>query len=137
MAKRPLNLGGAAPARAGHAFENKTRAELERAGWYVVATPPANDRGIDLIAVKRVPGTVPSFCLVLAVQCKRDGYMSPAEREQLFKVAAEGLMPVLASRDPYGDVMFRELFAPLELPARGFRRFVLSELQWRIDRCIT
>lgn len=127
MAKRPLNLGGAAPARAGHAFENKTRAELERAGWYVVATPPANDRGIDLIAVKRLPGTVPSLCSVLAVQCKRNGYMAPAERESFFKVAAAGLAPVLAGSNGAGGVIFLELLNPYAAPAVGYRRITLEE----------
>lgn len=99
--------GGSAPKRKGSAFERKTKAELEDAGYLVVRS--ADSRGVlDLLAVKKDVMTDPynnySFTVtiitVLAVQCKLSGRLSPVEREELIRVSEEaGALPVLASRD--------------------------------------
>lgn len=119
--RRPVNLGGAQPARLGHAFERKARDELEAAGFWVTATPPANDGGVDLVAIKHAR--------VMAVQCKRDGYLDPAGREALYSLRWNwGIFPVLASRnDVDGKVLWRYLHDPAAPPARAWQTFKLSD----------
>ncbi len=87
--------GGAAPARAGRAFEWEVRDHLQARGYLV--TRSAGSGGIaDLVAVRNVrTGDV------LLIQCKRGGVLPTAEWNRLFEEAdARGAVAVLASRVP-------------------------------------
>jgi len=65
----------------GAAFERKVRRLLEEDGWFVVRS--AGSKGVvDLVAV-RERGNV---LRVQLISCKLDGYVPPAEREQLLEL---------------------------------------------------
>jgi len=83
--------GGAAPKRLGREFERACKRELEQQGYWVTQTPTSNDAGVDLVAIK--PGQI------LAVQCKRAGYLAPADRLALYGFTRWGMVPILASRE--------------------------------------
>ena len=73
---------GKANRRAGIELEQAARKVLEAAGWFVMTTKHggANKEPVDLMAAKvNYFGRV----VLLAVQCKTNGYVAPAERASL------------------------------------------------------
>jgi len=89
----------------GAAFERRVRKELEEDGWFVVRS--AGSKGVvDLVAL-REKGNV---LRVRLVSCKLNGYVPPAEREQLRKLKEE--LPhceVLVARKEDGGVVLKRV----------------------------
>jgi len=89
----------------GAAFERKVRRLLEEDGWFVVRS--AGSRGaVDLIAL-RERGNV---LRVQLISCKLDGYVPPAEREQLLELKRQ--LPhaeVLIAKKENGSVVFEKI----------------------------
>lgn len=82
------------PYQRGAAFEHRVKADLEREEWLVTRSP-ASKSPFDLLAV-RWDGSRQHPVVVL-VQCKLRGRISPAERLELEDVGeAFGCMPVMA-----------------------------------------
>lgn len=80
MPKRRSKRGGAAPYKMGARFEQTVRDAVERmGGWSTIRSAGSHD-AIDILAWR------PSHRgeqRVLAIQCKRDGAISPEERSAL------------------------------------------------------
>lgn len=78
---------------AGRRFEWAAREYLRRNGYDVFRTAGSKTK-VDLIAIK--------IGQVLFIQCKRDGKISPAERSELWRIAATvgpTALPILAYKD--------------------------------------
>ena len=75
----------------GRRFEYKVKQYYESHGWFVVRS--AGSKGIaDLVAIK------PRAEEIHLIQCKKHGYLSKTEREELFNVADKyGAVPILAA----------------------------------------
>jgi len=88
------------PYQRGIRFEYKTRNYLRKEGWYVIRQP--RSMFPDLIAFR--DGTM------LLVECKVHGYIAPAERRKIRKLANRRLggKPILASKRE-GEIMLQLL----------------------------
>jgi Holliday junction resolvase len=89
------------PYRRGIRFEYRTRNHLRKHGWYVVRQP--RSMFPDLIAFRN--GTI------LLVECRVHGYIGPAERRKIIKLARTQVRgkPVLAFRRD-GQLLLRLLY---------------------------
>jgi Holliday junction resolvase len=79
------------PYRRGRRFEYRTRDYLRKQGWYVVRQP--RSMFPDLLAFREGA--------ILLVECKLRGYMPPAERRSIVRLARnhiQGSKPILAFR---------------------------------------
>jgi len=89
----------------GAAFERRVRRLLEEDGWFVVRS--AGSRGaVDLIAL-RERGNV---LRVQLISCKLNGYVPPAEREQLLELKRQlphAEVLIAARRD--GRIVFKKV----------------------------
>jgi Holliday junction resolvase len=88
------------PYQRGRRFEYKTQNYLRKEGWYVIRQ--SRSKFPDLIAFR--DGTI------LLVECKVHGYIGPAERRKIRKLASRQLggKPILASKRE-GDIMLQLL----------------------------
>jgi len=88
------------PYQRGRRFEYKTQNYLRKEGWYVIRQP--RSMFPDLIAFRN--GTI------LLVECKVNGYIAPAERRKIRKLASRELggKPILASKRE-GEITLRLL----------------------------
>jgi Holliday junction resolvase len=88
------------PYQRGRRFEYKTQNYLRKQGWYVVRQP--RSQCPDLVAFR--DGTI------LLVECKVHGYVPPAERRKIRKLARQQLRgkPILASKEQ-GEIKLRLL----------------------------
>ncbi|HEX59123.1 MAG TPA: hypothetical protein ENF26_03115 [Methanomicrobia archaeon] len=86
----------------GAAFERKVRRLLEEDGWFVVRA--AGSKGIvDLVALRERDNVL----RVQLISCKLNGYVPPAEREQLLELKRR--LPhaeVLIAARRAGEVVF-------------------------------
>lgn len=98
----------ATPYQRGTAFEHRVKRELEAGGWFVLRSP-ASKSPLDLLAIRSDPD-------VWAVQCKLNGKMSPAEREELYVLAKRfGMTPIMAYLVvPRGAIHYRNLHSGRE-----------------------
>ena len=72
-------------------FERRVQDEYEKSGWFVIRSAGSHS-WIDLVALKAGE--------VLLIQCKIDGRLSPAERQQLQELARDtGCQVWMYSRD--------------------------------------
>lgn len=82
-------------ARMGRDAENKVKAELEAAGWFV--TRAAGSKGkADLVAIRHHESKHLPLPIVYGVQVKRSGWPGPAERAEMATLYGYGVRPICA-----------------------------------------
>ena len=104
---------GRANRRAGRELERAAQVALEGAGWFVLRTGPGQAGVVDLVGL--LPGNERHRPQKVFVQCKKNGYLPPAERAELRELSALHLV--------------RAVVATWEKPAKGPRRVTFRNLE--------
>jgi Holliday junction resolvase len=91
----------------GATFERTVKADLEKFCPIVVRSAGSHG-AVDLIACHQNAGAEADWWLV---QCKINGKMSPAEREELYRIAEQcNAWAVIVSRPKRGAILYERLF---------------------------
>jgi Holliday junction resolvase len=89
------------PRQRGDAFERRTRAQLDAAGYRTLRSSGSSGP-FDLVALR--------LGELHLIQCKADGRLDPAEWNELLDLAVElGGTAILAQRDPRRHIEYRRL----------------------------
>ena len=96
-------------------FERDVKRDLEGRGYLVIRSAGSHG-AVDLMACHQNAGVAADWWLV---QCKINGKASPAERNELYRIAEQcNAWAVIVSRPKRGAILYQRLFV------RGHEQFV-------------
>jgi len=96
-------------------FERQVKADLEKF-CHIVVRSAGSHGAVDLMACHQNAGVAADWWLV---QCKINGKVSPAERNELYRIAEQcNAWAVIVSRPKRGAILYQRLFV------RGHEQFV-------------